>query len=82
MRLNKNLSATLIAILALSACGKQNISFSGGPADGHDYQWYVSHQTEDKAEVSYCSIQMDKLAANILSAQGVNTDGMNDKQLA
>lgn len=42
----------LIAV-ALTGCNKV-ASITGGPADGHDFQWYQAHHIEAKSETDYC----------------------------
>ncbi len=55
MHLNKFLTVTavLASMFALGGCDKV-ATITGGPADGHDFEWYKAHHVEAKAEADYC----------------------------
>lgn len=43
----------LLSLFTLVGCGKV-ASVTGGPADGHDFNWYNAHPADAKAESDYC----------------------------
>ena len=55
MRLNTFLTVTvvLVSMFYLAGCDKVS-AIAGGPADGHDLEWYKAHYPEAKAEADYC----------------------------
>ncbi|NOT16437.1 MAG: hypothetical protein HOP20_00015 [Sulfuriferula sp.] len=73
-----------MALVLLGGCGSHDakeVSFSGGPADGHDYQWYKSHAPEAKAEWDFCTKQVLASFTAQLNARGIKTQGMSEQEL-
>lgn len=56
MRLNTvfTVSVVLVSMFALAGCDKV-AAIAGGPADGHDVQWYQAHYADATAEAVYCT---------------------------
>lgn len=55
MRLNTFFTVTVVlaSMFSLASCDKV-AAITGGPADGHDLEWYETHYAEAKTEADYC----------------------------
>ncbi|NOT18477.1 MAG: hypothetical protein HOP20_10510 [Sulfuriferula sp.] len=80
------LTVVTVSMLVLSGCGSHDakvaeFSFSGGPADGHDFEWYKAHPTDAKAERDFCNKKIIDLSAGLVEKSGVKTQGLSEKEV-